>query len=153
MCAARAPSTSSSAASTLSVRFGGETMTLEEAIKKSVADIQNMFNQLEMQLVLLAAAQDQSIDDEADFRMCVEMEEKCQDIVDGMQYLLGELPDIAAEIRSDPPSKEARAWWTARKKERAAAFAALNAKRKEAAAAEKVARKALTAQTKAEGKE
>jgi len=141
-------SVASSAASCLNVRFGGETMTLEQATKKAIADIQTMFNDLEMELILLANAQEQQIDDEEDFRMCVTAEDRTEDLVDGMQYLLGELPEIAAEIRGVPPSKEAKAWFKAHQAERKSAAAMLKAQRKTAEAAEKVARKALTAEGK-----
>jgi hypothetical protein len=123
-------------------------MTLEESIKSAMKQVQALFNDLEMHLILLANAQDQSLDDDQDFVACVHAEEKAEDICDNMKYVIDELPLIAAEIRGAPPTKEAKAWWMARKKERKEAHALIDAKRKEQAKEEAAARKALTLESK-----
>ena len=144
----RAPSTASSAASTLSVRYNGKDMTLEEMIASAYKDIQGCLTQSEVQLLLLAASEDQSIDDETDFRLCAIAEAKIIDLADDLAYLVGEPPLIAAEIRDTPPSPEAKAWWVAFKAERKIAAATKTALRKQQAADDKLARKALTTSNK-----
>ena len=142
------PSQASSAASVRSVTFNGEQMMLDQVIPATIKKIQDMLNETEMQLILLAAAEDQSVDDETDFQMCVDLERKVAILVDGMQYHLGKLNDVTAEIRDVPPSKESRAWYVALKKEWAAQDAARNALRKDQAMAEKATRKAMVAEQK-----
>ncbi len=121
---------------------------VDQVVPKTIKKIQTMLNEVEMQLILIAAAEDQTVDDETDFQECVMLERKVALLVDGMQYHLGKLNDVTAEMRDVPPSKEARAWWTALKKEWAIVDAARNAQRKELAAAEKADRKAAAAESK-----
>ena len=114
-------SVASSAASETSCVFNGEILNVEQALDRVTRDAQQRLTDLQMSLRQLCAAEDQSIDDEEDFKMCVQREDEVTDFVNGLSELLGELPQIAADIRGDCP-KECRAWWAEHK-----------AKRKEAA--------------------
>lgn len=137
------PSISGSTSSTASTRFGGEEMTVEESVVQCIKNVNEMFMALQMEIILLVNAKDQSVDDSTDFRLCCQSEFKVLDIVDGINYCISELPEIVTEFRGTPPSKEDRAWWTAIKAARKIEYAALVSKRKEIAIVEKANRKAL----------
>jgi len=136
-------SIASSAASTRDVQLGGETMTLEVALSRTIATTQKALNDLERKLGLLASVEESLHDFEDDelFHQAVELEYEVQDLVRMLTTLLGDLPTIAADIRGAPPSKEARTWWAARRKKRKEELD----REKEAAKAAKAAEKAAAA--------
>ena len=113
-------SIASSAASCRSVSLQGVEMTLEEALRQTIASTQRALNDLELKLGHMATVEEQLQDFEEDelFFKAVELEYEVQDLVRMLTTLLGDLPTIAADIRGAPPSKEARTWWSARRKKR-----------------------------------
>ena len=140
-------SIASSAASCRSVSLQGVEMTLEEALRQTIASTQRALNDLELKLGHMATVEEQLQDFEDDelFHQAVGLEYEVQDLVRMLTTLLGDLPLIASDIRGAPPSKEARAWWAARRKKRKEELD----REKEAAKVAKAAEKAQKAAEKA----
>ena len=122
-------------------------MTLEQALKQTVNMVQRALNDLERNLEQLAILEDQQIDDE-DFRRGVELEDGTCDLVEMLNELLAELPDIAADIRGPCP-KTQKEWWSLHKSQRKAAAQAKKEAAKQAAAEAKAAKAAEAAKLKA----
>ena len=85
--------------------FQGQEMTLEAALSQTVRTVQRCLNDLERSLEQLAMLEEQQIDDE-DFRRGVELEDSTCDLVEMLNELLSELPDIAADIRGPAPASQ-----------------------------------------------
>ena len=139
-------SIASSAASCRDVVFQGETVTLEAALSQTIKMVQRALNDLERNLEQLAMLEEQFLDD-SDFRRGVELEDSTCDLVEMLNELLSELPEISADIRGPcPPSQ--KDWWKTHKLRRKTASIA----KKEAARAAAAEAKAQAALAKAEAK-
>ena len=103
-------SVASSAASMRSVNFHGRETSLEQALDETIKGVQNHLNSLQVALRNLAACEDQAVDDEEDFRQMVALEDEIADTVGALNELLGELPDIASDIRGTAPNPAMKAW-------------------------------------------
>ena len=136
-------SVASSAASMRSVNFHGREMTLEQALDETIKGVQNHLNSLQVALRNLAACEDQAVDDEEDFRQMVALEDEIADTVGALNELLGELPDIASDIRGSAPNPAMKAWHRTHKAERKLQLARRKEEAKARAAAEKAAAEAL----------
>ena len=136
-------SVASSAASMRSVNFHGREMTLEQALDETIKGVQNHLNSLQVALRNLAACEDQAVDDDEDFRQMVALEDEIADTVGALNELLGELPDIASDIRGSAPNPAMKAWHRTHKAERKLQLARRKEQAKAAAAAEKAAAEAL----------
>ena len=107
-------SQASSAASMCSVNFQGVEMSLEQALDETIRGVQNNLNELQCALRNLAAVEEQSVEQDEDFKNAVELEDTTVDLVEGLVSLLEELPRIAAEIRGKCP-KELKEWYAGQK--------------------------------------
>jgi hypothetical protein len=107
-------SIASSASETRSVCFGGQEMTLEQALDRVIKDSQSCLNSLQESLRNLAALEEQEIDEDEDFKGAVELEDRTVDLVDMMTNILRELVPIAADIRGSCP-KTSKEWYAAHK--------------------------------------
>ena len=110
-------STTSSAASMISVSYQGKEMSLEECLDEVIRGVQGKLNCLQVALRNLAQQSEQEIEPEDDFKICVELENETVDLISGLTELLSELPGIAAEIRGSCP-KECRDWYKTHKETR-----------------------------------
>ena len=110
-------STTSSAASMISVSYQGKEMTLDECLDECCRGIQGKLNSLQVALRNLAQQSEQEVDDCEDFKICVELEDETVDLISGLTELLSELPGIASDIRGNPP-KEMRDWYKQHKLDR-----------------------------------
>ncbi len=140
-------SIASSAASCRDVTFQGETVTLEQALSQTVKMVQRALNDLERNLEQLAMLEEQQIDDE-DFRRGVELEDGTCDLVEMLNELLAELPDIAADIRGPCP-KSQKVWHAEHRARRKAKKTAEKEAAKQAAAEAKAQAAAAKAEAKA----
>ena len=136
-------SVASSAASMRSVNFHGKEMSLEQALDETIKGVQNHLNSLQSLLRQLAACEDQEIDEDDDFKQGVDLEDSVTDTVAALGELLGELPDIASEIRGPAPNPAMKAWHRTHKAERKLQLARRKEEAKARAAAEKAAAEAL----------
>ena len=118
-------------------------MTLEQALDETIKGVQNHLNSLQVALRNLAACEDQAVDDEEDFRQMVALEDEIADTVGALNELLGELPDIASDIRGSAPNPAMKAWHRTHKAERKLQLARRKEEAKARAAAEKAAAEAL----------
>ena len=112
-------STTSSAASFISVAFDGKVMSLEEALDENFRQIQKMLTGLHVKMRQLAALTEQEIDEDEDFRESVLFEDDAFDFVTGMVRLLEEIPLMARTITGTAPA-ECKEWYTAHKAARKA---------------------------------
>ena len=137
-------SIASSAASETSCVLGGKVMSVEEALDRVTRDAQQRLTDLQVALRNLCAAEDQAIDDDEDFRQCVELEDQVTDFVSGLAELLSELPQIAGDIRGPCPCGS-KQWWSDHKAERKEAAKKHKEEVKEAQKARKEAVKQMKA--------
>ena len=110
-------SVASSCASETSCVYDGRIMDVETMLDNVTRSAQQRLTDLQMSLRLLCAAEDQSIDDITDFKMCVENSDQVQDFVEGLAELLSELPRIALDIVGTCPP-ECKAWYAAHREAR-----------------------------------
>ena len=89
-------------------------MNVDLALDKVVREAQQQLTSLQMSLRQLCADQDQQIDDNEDFKLCVEHEDEVCDFVEGLNRLLSELPLIAGDIRGTCPAG-CREWYKSHK--------------------------------------
>ena len=136
-------SVASSAASMRSVNFHGREMSLEQALDETIRGVQNHLNNLQCLLRQLAAAEEQEVDEDDDFRQMVQLEDETADTVSALNELLSELPDIASDIRGPAPNPAMKAWHRTHKAERKLQLARRKEEAKARAAAEKAAAEAL----------
>lgn len=135
-------SVASSAASTRSVSYQGEELTVEQMIDLIIREVQSALNGLQQALRNLCALEDQQVDPEDDYKEAVALADATEDISETITAILKDLVPVVADLRGPPPSKEARAWFAAHKAERKAELARAKAERKaEAAAAKEAAKK------------
>jgi hypothetical protein len=113
----------SSSASATSCVLQGRVVTVEEALDQVTRDAQGRLTELQIALRNLCAVEDQSIDEEDDFKNAVSLGDQVEDFVTGLADLLSELPQIAADIVGPAP-KALKDWYkthTASRKEKAKA--------------------------------
>ena len=108
-------SVASSAASTRSVNYAGEEMTVDSMLETIVREVQNALNSLQIQLRQLCALDDQQVDEDQDFREAVELEDAAVDLADVICIMMKDLVPVVADIRGKPPTKESKAWWVTHK--------------------------------------
>ena len=144
-------SVASSAASEMSCVFAGEVMNVELALDKVVREAQQQLTSLQMSLRQLCADQDQQVDDEEDFKLCVQHEDEVCDFVEGLNRLLSELPLIAADIRGTCPAG-CKKWYADHKVARKEAAKKKGEEAKEAAKERKLLVKQMSMATIEESK-
>ena len=108
-------SVASSAASTRSVNYAGEEMSVDSMLETIVREVQNALNSLQIQLRQLCALDEQEVDEDLDFREAVELEDAAVDLADVICTMMKDLVPVVADIRGKPPSKESKAWWATHK--------------------------------------
>ena len=124
--------------------FQGQEMTLEAALSQTIKSVQRALNDLERNLEQLAMLEEQQIDDE-DFKRGVELEDSTCDLVEMLNELLSELPEIAEDIRGPCPASQ-KVWHKEHKLRRKTAAAMKREAKKQAVAEAKEAAKAAKAE-------
>ena len=137
-------SVASSAASCRDVMFQGQEMTLEAVLSQTIKMVQRALNDLERNLEQLAMLEEQFLDD-SDFKRGVELEDSTCDLVEMLNELLSELPEIAEDIRGPCPASQ-KVWHKEHKLRRKTAATMKREAKKQAAAEAKEAAKAAKAE-------
>ena len=130
-------SVASSAASTRSVSYQGEEMTVDQMLDTIMREVQGAINGLHVSLRNLCALEEQEVDPDDDFREAVALEDATLDLCETITTMLKDLVPVVADLRGTPPTKESKAWWAAHKAEKKAQAAQQKAERKAEIAAEK----------------
>ena len=107
-------SLASSASEARSVTFGGNEMSLEQALDTVIRSAQACLNDLQLNLRQLASLEEQEVDEDDDFQAAVDLEDRTVDLVELLGNQLKELVPIAADIRGSCP-KSSREWYVAHK--------------------------------------
>jgi len=123
------------------VSFQGQELTVDEMLETIVREVQGCLNSLHVSLRNLAALEEQEVDPDEDYKEAVALEDATIDLTDVINALLKDLIPVVADLRGPPPSKEARAWWTAHKAARKTELARAKAERKAEEQAAKEAKK------------
>ena len=131
----------SSAASERSVSFQGEEMSAEQIMDTIIKEVQGALNGLQVALRNFCALEEQSVDENEDFKEAVALEDATIDLCDTINQILKDLVPVVGDIRGPAP-KESKAWWTTHKLERKAERKAEADARKADIAAAKIARNA-----------
>jgi hypothetical protein len=113
-------STTESNASTRSVVFQGDEMTVDQMVDTIIREVQSALNGLQVSLRNLCALDEQEVDPDEDFKEAVALEDASADLIVVINSILKELQPVVAELRGKPPSKESRAWLAEHKKGRKA---------------------------------
>ena len=132
-------SVASAASEARSIVWDGQEMSLEQALDRLCRDVHGAVNTVQVSLRELAALEsgEQNLDDDEDFRRCVQLEYDIEDLARFVTGLFRDMVGVAADMRGKPPSPESKAWFAERKEKRKAELAAA----KEAAKAQKAADK------------
>ena len=111
-------SVASSAASQREVTFGGEEVTVEEALVIVTDALRSAINLLQSNLTMLCALEEQEVDAEEDFKEAVALEDSVNDCLDLFAGHSKDLKKIASELRGKcPPGSTA--WYAGHKQVRA----------------------------------
>lgn len=121
-------SITSSAASTRDVTFQGEEVTLEAALVEVTNALRSAINLLQTNLTALANLEEQSTDEDSDFREAVQLEDSVIECLDLFASHSRDLKKISAELRGKPPTHLVQ-WYAGHK----AALASEKANAKKAA--------------------
>lgn len=140
----------SSAASERSITYDGREMTVEQMLDQLIRQIQGGLNNLQMNLRNMCSLEEQTIDDDEDFREMVTLSDSTEDLTALLIHYLSELPVVVHEIRGPAPPGS-KAWFAQHQAQRRTAATAERERlreetraAKEEAKAAKLADKAAT---------
>ena len=132
----------SSAASERSITYDGQEMTVDMMLDHLIKQIQGGLNSLQMNLRNMCSLEDQSIDDDEDFRQIVSLSDSTEDLTALLIHHLSELPPVLHEIRGPAPPGS-KAWFTQHQAQRRQqAIAERERLREESRASKEAAREA-----------
>ena len=130
----------SSAASERSVTYDGQEMSVEQMLDQLIRNIQGGLNNLQVNLRNMCSLEEQTVDDDEDFREMVGLSDSTEDLTAMLIHYLSELPVVVHEIRGPAPPGS-KAWFTQHQAQRrAAATAERERLREEARAGKEAAR-------------
>jgi hypothetical protein len=101
----------SSAKSSMSVSYCGSEMPLEQALDDVFMKLQQHLNNSHCAVRSMAMLEDQSTDEESDFKDCVKYDDIIQDDTSGMIELFKDLKNISKQVLGKPPNPEMKAWY------------------------------------------
>ena len=131
----------SSAASERSVTYDGQEMTVEQMLDQLIRQIQSGLNNLQVNLRNMCSLEEQTVDDDEDFREMVGLSDSTEDLTSMLIHYLSELPTVLHEIRGPAPPGS-KTWFTQHQAQRRAAATAERERLREEARAGKEAARA-----------
>ena len=101
----------SSAKSSMSVSYCGSELPLEEALDDVLQKLQQHLNNAHCAVRSMSMLEEQSMDEDSDFKEAAKYNDLIQDDTDGMIALFKELKSISKQVFGKPPNPEMKAWY------------------------------------------
>ena len=101
----------SSARSSMSVSYCGSEMPLEQALDDVFQKLQQHLNSSHCAVRSMSMLEEQSMDENEDFKDCVKYDDIIQDDTDGMIALFKDLKSISKQVLGKPPNPDMKAWY------------------------------------------
>ena len=101
----------SSARSSMSVSYCGSEVALEEALDDVFQKLQQHLNDAHCAVRSMSMLEEQSMDEDEDFKDCVKYNDIIQDDTDGMIDLFKDLKSISKQVLGKPPNPDMKAWY------------------------------------------
>ena len=98
--------------SSMSVSYCGSEMPLEQALYDVFQKLQQHLNNSHCAVRSMAMSEDQSMDEDDDFKDLVKYNDIIQDDTDGMIELFKDLKSISKQVLGKPPNPDMKAWLT-----------------------------------------
>ena len=112
----------SSARSSMSVSYCGSEMPLEQALDDVFQKLQQHLNNSHCAVRSMSMLEEQSMDEDEDFKEATKYDDIIQDDVDGMIALFKDLKSISKQVLGKPPNPDMKTWYanhqTQRKEEK-----------------------------------
>ena len=97
--------------SSISVSYCGSEMPLEQALDDVFQKLQQHLNAAHCAVRSMAMSEDQSMDEDDDFKDLVKYNDIIQDDTDGMIELFKDLKSISKQVLGKPPNPDMKAWY------------------------------------------
>ena len=101
----------SSARSSMSVSYCGSEVALEEALDDVFQKLQQHLNNSHCAVRSMSMLEEQSMDEDEDFKDCVKYNDIIQDDTDGMIALFKDLKSISKQVLGKPPNPDMKTWY------------------------------------------
>ena len=101
----------SSARSSMSVSYCGSEVALEEALDDVFQKLQQHLNDAHCAVRSMSMLEEQSMDEDEDFKEATKYDDTIQDDVDGMIALFRDLKSISKQVLGKPPNPDMKAWY------------------------------------------
>ena len=101
----------SSARSSMSVSYCGSEVALEEALDDVFQKLQQHLNDAHCAVRSMSMLEEQSMDEDEDFKEATKYDDTIQDDVDGMIALFKDLKSISKQVLGKPPNPDMKAWY------------------------------------------
>ena len=112
----------SSAKSSMSVSYCGSEMPLEEALDDVFQKLQQHLNDAHCAVRSMSVLEEQSLDEDSDWKDATKYDNVIQDDIDGMIALFKDLKNISKQVLGKAPNPDMKAWYahnqTQRKEEK-----------------------------------
>jgi hypothetical protein len=112
----------SSAKSSMSVSYCGSEMPLEEALDDVFQKLQQHLNDAHCAVRSMSMLEEQSLDEDSDWKDATKYDNVIQDDIDGMIALFKDLKNISKQVLGKAPNPDMKAWYahnqTQRKEEK-----------------------------------
>jgi hypothetical protein len=102
----------SSAKSSMSVSYCGSEMPLEEALDDIFKKLQQHLNDSHCAVRSMSMLEEQSMDEDSDWKEATKYDNIIQDDVDGMIALFRDLKSISKQVLGKAPNPDMKAWYT-----------------------------------------
>ena len=101
----------SSARSSMLVSYCGSEMPLEQALDDVFQKLQQHLNNSHCAVRSMSMLEEQSMDENEDFKDCVKYNDIIQDDTSGMIDLFKDLKSISNQVLGKPPNPDMKAWY------------------------------------------
>ena len=101
----------SSARSSMSVSYCGSEVALEEALDDVFQKLQQHLNDAHCAVRSMSMLEEQSMDEDEDFKEATKYDDTIQDDVDGMIALFKDLKSISKQVLGKPPNPDMKTWY------------------------------------------
>jgi hypothetical protein len=101
----------SSAKSSMSVSYCGSEMPLEQALDDVFQKLQQHLNNCHCAVRSMSMLEEQSLDEDSDFKDATKYDDIIQDDTSGMIDLFKDLKSISKQVLGKPPNPDMKAWY------------------------------------------
>jgi hypothetical protein len=95
----------------MSVSYCGSEVALEEALDDVFQKLQHHLNSCHCAVRSMSMLEEQSVDENEDFKEATKYDDTIQNDVDGMVALFKDLKSISKQVSGKPPNPDMKAWY------------------------------------------